>query len=60
MDTPLPALRVLLIEDDPGDARLVQIALAEQAPGEFSVVIAERLADAVIALRQRHQVDWSR
>lgn len=51
MDTPLPALRVLLIEDNPGDARLVQAALAEQAPGEFTVVIAERLADALARIQ---------
>jgi PAS domain S-box-containing protein len=51
MDTPLPALRVLLIEDNPGDARLVQAALAEQAPGEFTVAVAERLADALARLQ---------
>ena len=30
-------IRLLLLEDNPGDARLVQAALADQAPGEFNV-----------------------
>ena len=47
MDTPLPALRVLLIEDNPGDARLVQMALAEHVPGEFALTTVERLAHAL-------------
>ncbi len=40
-------IRVLLLEDSPGDARLVQEALAENAPGEFVVTWVERLADAL-------------
>ena len=40
-------IRVLLLEDNPGDARLVQEALAENAPGEFVVTWVERLADAL-------------
>jgi PAS domain S-box-containing protein len=40
-------IRVLLREDNPGDARLVQEALAENAPGEFVVTWVERLADAL-------------
>ena len=47
MDMPLPALHVLLIEDNPGDALLVQTALAEHAPGEFAFTCVERLADAL-------------
>jgi two-component system sensor histidine kinase/response regulator len=40
-------IRLLLVEDNPGDARLVQVALAEHAPGEFAVTWVERLADAL-------------
>jgi PAS domain S-box-containing protein len=40
-------IRVLLLEDNPGDARLVQEALAENAPGEFVVTWVERLVDAL-------------
>ena len=40
-------IRVLLLEDNPGDARLVQEALAEYAPGEFVITWVERLADAL-------------
>lgn len=43
-------IRVLLLEDNPGDARLVQKALAEYAPGEFVVTWVERLADALACL----------
>jgi PAS domain S-box-containing protein len=46
----MPALRVLLIEDNPGDALLVKTALAEQAPGEFTITCVERLADALAQL----------
>jgi len=40
-------MRLLLIEDNPGDARLVQTALADHAPGELAVTWVERLADAL-------------
>ena len=40
-------IRLLLLEDNPGDARLVQAALADHAPGEFAVTGVERLADAL-------------
>jgi len=40
-------IRMLLLEDNPGDARLVQVALAEHAPGAFGVTWVERLADAL-------------
>jgi len=43
--------RILLIEDNPGEARLVQVALAEGAPGEFAVTTAERLAEALALIR---------
>ena len=40
-------IRVLLLEDNPGDARLFQEALAEYPPGEFVVTWVERLAQAL-------------
>jgi len=43
-------IRVLLLEDNPGDARLVQAALAEYALREFAVTWVERLADALVRL----------
>ena len=43
-------IQVLLLEDNPGDARLVQEAFAEYAPGEFVVTWVERLADALARL----------
>jgi len=44
--TPTP-IRLLLIEDNPGDARLVCELLTRHAPGEFAVTMVERLADAL-------------
>ena len=43
-------IRVLLLEDNPGDARLLQEALAEYAPHEFVVTWIERLAQALARL----------
>ena len=40
-------VRLLLLEDNPGDARLVQVALAEHAPCEFAITTVGRLADAL-------------
>ena len=45
-------LRVLLVEDNPGDARLIQIMLTEQEDGSFHVDIAPRLADALAAIEK--------
>jgi len=39
--------RVLLVEDNPGDARLIQESLAETKGQSFDVEIAERLAPAL-------------
>ena len=47
MDSPTPTFRVLLIEDNPGDALLVQTALADHVPGMFAIIGVERLADAL-------------
>ncbi|WP_426756873.1 ATP-binding protein [Myxococcus sp. Y35] len=43
-------LRLLLVEDNPGDARLLQEELKEIATAQFDVVHVERLADAVRVL----------
>ena len=40
-------IRVLLVEDNPGDADLVQLSLADAEPGAFEVDAVETLADAV-------------
>jgi diguanylate cyclase (GGDEF)-like protein len=40
-------LRVLTIEDNPGDARLVRAMLSEAAPGDVAVEVAPRLATGV-------------
>jgi len=47
---PLPAaapLSVLVVEDNPGDARLVQIYLEEETSPPFAVTVADRLAVAL-------------
>ncbi|MFQ5817728.1 MAG: sensor histidine kinase [Terriglobia bacterium] len=44
-------LRVLLVEDNPGDARLVEMGLAEAGPQRFQVERAERLVAANNRLR---------
>jgi len=45
-------IRLLLLEDNPGDARLVQATLADEAPGEFVITTVERLADALQRIRK--------
>lgn len=44
---PMPPTRVLLVEDNPGDARLLREAL----PPGFRVTHLERLDDAILELR---------
>ena len=46
--------RLLLLEDNPGDAQLVQAALAGHAPGEFAITTVERLADALVRIASEH------
>ena len=41
------AIRILLVEDNPGDARLVEILLSEVETPRFGITHVERLADAV-------------
>jgi signal transduction histidine kinase len=45
-------VKVLLVEDSPGDARLVRTMLAEADAEEFELTHAERLSDAVQQLRK--------
>jgi diguanylate cyclase (GGDEF)-like protein len=43
-------VRVLLIEDNPGDARLIKEALAESTRTRFQVEVAQTLADGLVRL----------
>jgi signal transduction histidine kinase len=47
------SVRVLLVEDSPSDACLLQESLAEARPGEFDFTHVECWADAVRCLRQK-------
>ena len=47
-----PVIRILLIEDNPADARLVRIALEEAAPGQFEPAHADTLAGGLQRLQQ--------
>ena len=53
MHKPMSALpiRLLLLEDNPGDAGLLQATLATYAPGEFVLTRVECLADALVRIR---------
>ncbi|MEJ2345900.1 MAG: PAS domain S-box protein [Gammaproteobacteria bacterium] len=44
-------IRVLLVEDNPGDARLVELSLSEVTGTHFEVVHADRLGHALTVLR---------
>lgn len=46
------AMNILLVEDNPGDARLIQVLLAEEAGSEFRLTHVERLADACELAKQ--------
>src|SRR5512133_153517 len=46
-----PPVRILLVEDSPSDAALLQEALEEGALGQFKFALAECWADAVEQLR---------
>lgn len=45
---------ILLVEDNPGDARLIEILLAEEAGGHFQITHVMRLADAIERVSQQH------
>ena len=47
-------LRVLLIEDDPGDVVLIRQALRDASSGEFEVESTSRLEDGLSRLREQH------
>src|SRR5918911_2772371 len=40
-------IEVLLVEDNPGDARLVEIMLSKARPGDFEVTNVARLGEAI-------------
>ena len=42
-------VKVLLVEDDPGDARLIREMLAASSEAEFAVECVERLAEGLEA-----------
>ena len=46
-------IEVLLLEDDAGDARLFQVTLANDAPGQFNLSVAPRLSEALELLQSR-------
>ncbi|HVO14991.1 MAG TPA: hybrid sensor histidine kinase/response regulator [Alphaproteobacteria bacterium] len=50
---PESPVRVLLVEDNPGDARLTMEALKEAGAHRFAVTHVERLADAQTRLREQ-------
>src|SRR3712207_2067694 len=45
------AIRILLVEDNPGDARLVEILLSEVKTPRFAITHVERLDEAIVHLR---------
>ena len=47
MDGAMPTFRILLIEDNPGDALLVHTALDDHVPGMFAITGVQRLEDAL-------------
>lgn len=54
---PLVPVEVLLVEDNPGDARLVKESLAEAGTRMFNLTHVERLEDAIRRLeRDRYDV----
>ncbi len=49
-DSGVDSIKVLLVEDNPGDARLTRLALAEAGRDRFSVKHVERLSEALLCL----------
>ncbi|MBC7951392.1 MAG: EAL domain-containing protein [Rhodospirillaceae bacterium] len=45
---------VLVVEDNPGDARLVELFLREEVANPFRILKAAKLADALITLGEQH------
>ncbi len=44
---PIPVTKILLVEDNPGDARLLQEALVEIAKPQFKLIHRETMAQAL-------------
>ncbi|HEY4997822.1 MAG TPA: response regulator, partial [Usitatibacter sp.] len=53
MKPDLPGRSVLLIEDNPGDARLIREMLAEEDAAAFQLVHADRLSRGIEVLAQK-------
>lgn len=51
------SINILLIEDNPGDARLIQEMLGEARPASFSVERVDRLASGIDHLQRNHEFD---
>ncbi|MEI8233634.1 MAG: SpoIIE family protein phosphatase [Verrucomicrobiota bacterium] len=49
-----PDIRVLLVEDNPGDARLIQELLLEARGGRFETAVASRLSEALERLEKNN------
>ena len=52
-----PDIRVLLVEDNPGDARLIQELLFEARGGRFDVAVASRLSEALEKLEKNGEAE---
>ena len=52
-DADTEQIRVLLVEDNPGDARLVEMALSESSITSFEITIAGLLSDAIKCLHEQ-------
>src|SRR5258706_2322449 len=50
---PDPTIHVLLVEDNPADARFVRMAMTSNANSEFAIAESVRLSDALRALEAR-------
>ena len=48
-----PPIHLLLIEDNPGDARLLRALLQETGSSQFELVHAERFSEALTRLSER-------
>jgi signal transduction histidine kinase/DNA-binding response OmpR family regulator len=50
-------IRLLLVEDNPGDARLLQETLADIQSAQFDLVVVSRLSEALTVLEQEARFD---
>ncbi len=46
-------IRILLVEDNPGDVRLIKEYLSEAQEAPFEIEVAERLSDGLNVLQDR-------